>query len=75
MVHCIPVLKKRLKNNENQIEGCTYKHEGHSVQDDAIEPNDVFVINGMHDCSLLEKLHGVILHLLLAQALDGHLDL
>ena len=53
----------------------SYQHEAVGVEDHAEEPDDVVVVERVHDGGLLQELRRPVLHLLLAQALDGHLNL
>ena len=55
-----------------------FPHQHHSiflVQDNAIQSDNVLMIHRLYDGCLLEELLCAILHLLLAETLDSHLDL
>lgn len=43
------------------------------VQDHAVKPDNVRMVDRLHDVVLLHKLEGVVLHPLFGQTLDGHL--
>lgn len=53
----------------------TNQHQRVRVEHNPVEAHDAPVLDAVHDGGLLQELHGVGVHALPAQALDGHLDL
>ena len=61
---------------EERAQRCEFRdeHERIRVEDDAVETNDVLVVDRVHDRRFLQELDRIVLHALARQAFYGHLD-